>query len=78
MSEELRPDRCPLCAEPNDCGLAAGKTDCWCFAVKISPDALALLPEKARGKMCVCRKCAAAESSSTAMAADPQRPKASR
>jgi hypothetical protein len=77
MSKELRRDRCPLCGEPNDCGLAAGKTDCWCFAVKISPEALVRLPEEARGKVCVCRKCAVAESSTTT-AADPQRPKASR
>ena len=76
MSEELRRDRCPLCGEPNDCGLAAGKTDCWCFAVKISPAALVRLPEEARGKVCMCRKCAA--ESSTATSADPQRPKASR
>jgi hypothetical protein len=55
---ELRPDRCPLCGGPNDCGMAAGKSECWCFEAKISAEALAQVPEEAKGKVCVCRKCA--------------------
>ncbi len=54
---DLKPDRCPLCGEPNDCGMAAGKSECWCFQGKISPETLAALPEAARGKVCVCQKC---------------------
>jgi hypothetical protein len=38
MSEQ-RPDRCPICGGPNDCGMAAGKSECWCASVKISPEA---------------------------------------
>ena len=55
---ELQPDRCPICGGPNDCGGAAGKSECWCANVKISPDALARVPELAKGKVCVCRACA--------------------
>lgn len=55
---ELRPDRCPICGGPNDCGGAAGKSECWCAAVKISPEALARVPEEAKRKVCMCAKCA--------------------
>ena len=55
---ELRPDRCPICGGPNDCGGAAGKSECWCSTVKISPEALARVPEKANRKLCMCAKCA--------------------
>jgi hypothetical protein len=54
---ELRPDRCPLCGGPNECGGAAGKSECWCANVQISPEALEKVPEEAKGKVCVCRKC---------------------
>jgi len=55
---ELKPDRCPICGGPNDCGMAAVKSECWCASVKISPEALALVPEEAKGKVCICAKCA--------------------
>jgi hypothetical protein len=37
--------------------MAAGKSECWCASVKISPEALEKVPEGAKGKVCVCRKC---------------------
>jgi hypothetical protein len=55
---ELKPDRCPLCGGPNDCGIAAGKSECWCFQVKIAAEELGRLPEEAKGTVCVCEKCA--------------------
>jgi cysteine-rich CWC protein len=55
---ELRPVRCPICGGPNDCGGAAGNSECWCAKVKISADALARVPEEAKGKVCMCAKCA--------------------
>lgn len=54
---DLRPDQCPVCGGPNDCGMAAGKSACWCETVKISREALERVPEEAKGKVCVCRKC---------------------
>ncbi len=59
MSEPCQ-DRCPLCGGPNDCGMAAGKSECWCFEVKIAPEALERVPEEAKGRVCVCRKCGVA------------------
>jgi len=54
---ELRQDRCPLCGGPNDCGGAAGKSECWCEKVTISREVLEKVPEEAKGKVCVCAKC---------------------
>jgi hypothetical protein len=34
---------------------------CWCSDVAISREALARLPEAARGVACVCRRCATEE-----------------
>ena len=54
---------CPLCGEPNECGMAAGKDDCWCFHVTIGEDVLAQVPDAAKGKACICRRCAEGERS---------------
>jgi hypothetical protein len=51
--------RCPLCGESNQCGMAAGATECWCFGAKISADVLERVPDAARGVACVCASCAA-------------------
>jgi Cysteine-rich CWC len=58
LNSRFSPDRCPLCGGPNDCGVAQGKDQCWCFTANISPEALAPLPEEARGKICICARCA--------------------
>ena len=52
--------RCPLCGEPNECGVAAGKSTCWCWSAEVPAEALARVPEELRGKICVCEKCARA------------------
>ena len=53
----LDPARCPLCAQPNKCGMAAGEASCWCFEAQLALDALARIPEQARGVACICAKC---------------------
>jgi len=58
MSQELRQHRCPICGGSNDCGMAAGKSECWCAAVTITSETLDRVPESARGKVCLCAKCA--------------------
>jgi hypothetical protein len=40
--------------------MAAGAASCWCFATKVTAEALARIPEAARGKVCLCRGCATA------------------
>ena len=56
----LDPTRCPLCALPNVCGMAAGEASCWCFDAQLAPEALARIPERARGVVCICAKCGSA------------------
>lgn len=53
------PSRCPLCGQANQCGMAAGSTECWCFGATVSEEALERLPSGARGKLCICARCAA-------------------
>ncbi|MEO5761487.1 MAG: cysteine-rich CWC family protein [Vicinamibacteria bacterium] len=53
----LHPGVCPLCKLPNACGMAAGSIACWCSQVTITPSALQRLPEEAKGRACVCRRC---------------------
>ena len=50
---------CPLCGETNECGTAAGKSDCWCFSAVIPSDVLERIPADLRGRACICAKCAA-------------------
>jgi hypothetical protein len=38
--------------------MAAGSETCWCFEAAIPAEVLDRLPEAARGKTCVCEKCA--------------------
>jgi hypothetical protein len=51
---------CPVCGEPNQCAMAAdpGASDCWCFTAQLSDQALAAVPEEARGLVCICPRCA--------------------
>ncbi len=59
---DLAPDRCPLCAGPNRCAMAAGGTDasaCWCTSVRFSAALLDRIPQAQRGVACVCASCAA-------------------
>ncbi len=53
--------RCPLCGESNECGMVAGRDDCWCTSVTIEKATLDRLPEAARGVVCVCARCVAAD-----------------
>jgi hypothetical protein len=52
------PDTCPLCGEPNGCGLAAGASTCWCFTASIPAAALERVPDDARDRNCICAACA--------------------
>lgn len=54
------PARCPLCAQPNACQIAAGSSTCWCFEATVPAAVLARVPAAAQGVACVCRGCAIA------------------
>lgn len=57
----LDTSRCPLCGESNECGMAAGRDECWCTTAVIQKATLDRLPEAARGVVCVCARCVAAD-----------------
>jgi hypothetical protein len=59
MTASVDPLRCPLCGNPNECQLAAGRKTCWCFfEMRVHADVLARIPFEAQGLACVCRRCA--------------------
>jgi hypothetical protein len=60
---DVDPRRCPLCGGPNDCGIAAGASTCWCFTTDIPSDVRDRIPPEARDLACVCRACAERQTS---------------
>jgi hypothetical protein len=55
------PRRCPLCGEPNACGMSSGAGTCWCFSTEIPAAVLERVPPEARDEICVCAACATGE-----------------
>jgi hypothetical protein len=60
-ADTIDTSNCPLCGQPNECAVAAGRDPelCWCMTATMSPDALAPIPAEAQGKVCICARCAA-------------------
>ena len=61
MNSTSQPQRCPVCGQSNQCGLANPLTAtaaCWCFSVTIDPARLAALPAAERNVSCLCPRCA--------------------
>lgn len=57
----LSPQHCPRCGQLNQCAQAGASTSvehCWCFDLSIAPAALDSLPAEARGRTCLCPRCA--------------------
>ncbi len=50
---------CVVCGEPNSCGVAAGRTECWCFTTKVPQALLETLPPEKRNLSCICQVCIA-------------------
>ncbi|WP_183567639.1 cysteine-rich CWC family protein [Paenibacillus endophyticus] len=51
---------CPLCGQPNACGIKAvheTQSDCWCFHEQFPEALLQQLPVDMRGKACICKSC---------------------
>jgi len=63
MANEIDPSKCPTCGEPNTCGLAQGKSECWCFSAVLPSAALESVPSEAKNLACICARCAAATAS---------------
>jgi hypothetical protein len=60
LGESKDTSKCPLCGRDNDCAVAAGRDvgSCWCMTASINPTALGSIPAEARGKVCICARCA--------------------
>jgi cysteine-rich CWC protein len=58
MNPDVDPHRCPLCGGTNDCAVAHGRGNCWCFTRPIPDAVLERIPEQARERACVCTSCA--------------------
>lgn len=59
------PTRCPICHETNVCSMEKAKATgikaerCWCMDAVFSHSVMDQVPEAAKGKACICAKCAA-------------------
>lgn len=59
--------RCPICHELNVCAIEKAKATgtkserCWCMDAVFTPAVMDQVPEQARGKVCICAKCASHE-----------------
>ena len=63
----LQAPQCPLCGAANECAAArSGSFDrpCWCTAATFAPAVLAAVPAEAKGKACLCSRCADADATS--------------
>jgi hypothetical protein len=55
----IDPSLCPVCGEPNTCGMSQGKSECWCFSAQIPKATLERVPSEAKNVACICPRCAA-------------------
>ena len=62
--DTIDPNRCPICHEPNVCAVEKAKLPgskperCWCMDAVFTPDVMNQVPDAAKGKACICAKCA--------------------
>jgi hypothetical protein len=63
--QAIDPTHCPICHELNSCAMEIAKTTgkgperCWCMDAVFTPAVMDQVPDSAKGKACVCAKCAA-------------------
>ncbi len=50
---------CALCGAPNQCGIAAGNSECWCFTEPVPQALIDRVPEALRDRVCICQVCVA-------------------
>lgn len=58
MTDKTDDSICPLCEQSNRCDVKASQ-GCWCMNTKVPAALLAQVPEKFKGKTCVCNACIA-------------------
>ncbi|MHC5064858.1 MAG: cysteine-rich CWC family protein [Planctomycetota bacterium] len=52
---------CPVCAQSNSCGMAEGKSSCWCQVTSFSPELIEFLATQGIDDRCLCARCAAGD-----------------
>lgn len=52
---------CPLCGNPNQCGIAIGAPSCWCQRYDMPSSLIERVPAFLRGIVCVCENCVKSE-----------------
>ncbi|MFQ3198857.1 MAG: hypothetical protein ACI8R9_002635 [Paraglaciecola sp.] len=64
--EQLVDDkRCPCCHKANNC-MRSNAPHCWCYAIDIPAELLAMLPSGTTGQSCICIECISAFSANRA------------
>jgi hypothetical protein len=60
----IDPTCCPICQQPNACAMEKSKATgnqperCWCMDAVFSATVMDQVPDDAKGKACICAKCA--------------------
>lgn len=73
----IDPARCPLCGQVNGCAEERARETgqpqppCWCMTAGFPATLRDTVPEAARGRACICARCAAAAVASTSTPALP-------
>ena len=59
ITDLIDDSQCPLCQQPNQCALSAGKSaqNCWCQQQTVPASLLAKIPTHWQGKSCICQHC---------------------
>jgi len=56
MNEQIDDTICPFCHQKNEC-MANVEEPCWCNNANVPKELRAIVPEKSRGKVCICLSC---------------------
>jgi hypothetical protein len=65
---------CPLCGEANHCAMVSAvnaEPPCWCTQASFTEELLASFPRGARGKVCICQRCATGAASKPPASSNP-------
>ena len=74
---QIDPTHCPTCDEPNVCAMEKAKVTgskperCWYMDAVFTPAVMDQVPDAAKGKACVCAKCASAVNLSAEIRFEP-------
>lgn len=56
MTINVETSNCPLCQQKNYCDVDSPQ-QCWCTLEKVPQALIQQVPDKAKGKSCICKAC---------------------